>query len=374
MLSAIFKSRYLPPSLQRELADKNESEIRELLPVLGPLLGVGVLLFSIWDFFIDPTNALHAYIARLAFVMIGMAACKPDFLQWSPTLRCHVLYWSYSCAVIVSASLLDEGIIYGLPGITACIFTLTVLTVRFDTLLFVATPPFVLFAGVSSVKLPITAFINSIGLYIMSVALACVLLFVIRFFRRKELLLEHELMHLARHDSLTGLYNRGYLIELANHEVALAKRHERPFAVLMVDIDYFKKVNDTYGHDAGDRVLKAVADASSRCLREIDHIGRFGGEEFVCILPETTERDALICAERLRKSIEQLRIVTPKAEIGLTASIGVAVSSPAHADWEAVLGDADVALYRAKDEGRNCVVLAEMPGSPGPGMLLLSGR
>lgn len=374
MLPAIFKFRCLPPSLERELVDRNESEIRELLPVLGPLLGVGVLLFSIWDFFIDPANALHAFVARLAFVMIGMAACKPDFLQWSPMLRCHVLYWSYSGAVIVSASLLNDGLVYGLPGITACVFTLTVISVRFDTLLYVATPPLLLFAALSAAKLPVTAFVNSIGLYIMSVFLACILLFVIRFFRCRALLLEHELTHLARHDALTGLYNRGYLIELANREVALAKRHGRPFAVLMLDIDYFKKVNDRYGHDAGDRVLKAVADISSQCLREIDHIGRFGGEEFVCVLPETTENDALICAERLRKSIEQLRVFMPKAEIGVSASIGVAISDPAHADWEAVLGEADVALYRAKEEGRDRVVLAESSDFRNSGKLLSSNR
>lgn len=359
LFSAIFRSQYLPATLEAELVEKSESEMRDLLPILGPLLGVGVLLFALWDYLIDASGAPHALTVRLLFVLAGLACCDPRVLPLGITTRGRLVYWSYSFAVIVSSAMLDKGLVYGLPGITACIFTLPVIAVRLGKLLYLAAPPMLLFILLSAQSLPMHAFLNGAALYFMSVCLACILMFVIRFFRRKALLLEHELRHIARHDALTGLCNRRYLSELAEREVELAKRHASPLATLMLDIDHFKNVNDSYGHDVGDLVIKALADTCTRSLRRIDHIGRIGGEEFVCILPSTSREEAIAAAERMRRDIELVCVGTPKGEIRFTVSIGVALFNPAHADWPTLLKDADVALYRAKHEGRNRVVVAE---------------
>jgi diguanylate cyclase (GGDEF)-like protein len=139
----------------------------------------------------------------------------------------------------------------------------------------------------------------------------------------------------------------------------LAARHGRALALAMLDIDHFKEVNDTYGHDIGDKVLKRLTDTCSQNLRLIDHFGRIGGEEFVCIFPETDEAQAMLCAERLRQSVEAIKIDMPDGPLRFTVSIGVATLNTHHPDLDALLKDADRALYRAKRGGRNRVVLAE---------------
>jgi diguanylate cyclase (GGDEF)-like protein len=187
-------------------------------------------------------------------------------------------------------------------------------------------------------------------------ALAAGIMLVIRFLRQKAFLLERELTRISQHDGLTGLFNRRYLTELAEREVTLARRHRRALAVLMIDIDRFKRINDTFGHDVGDRVIKAVTEACLAGVRSIDHVGRIGGEEFVCVLPETDVLAAQACAERLRQTIAGLRLPPPNNGLEFTVSVGVAVLNPEHQSWQALLKDADIALYRAKESGRNRVI------------------
>jgi diguanylate cyclase (GGDEF)-like protein len=181
---------------------------------------------------------------------------------------------------------------------------------------------------------------------------------VLRSFRQKSYVLEKELLHISRHDSLTGTCNRGYLIELAEREIALAKRYMRKLAVIMIDIDRFKQINDTFGHHVGDEVIKQLASTCTDNLRAIDHFGRIGGEEFVCVLPEVEATDAMDCAERLRRAVESVQIDTPQGPVRFTISLGIAVLDERHADLEALLGDADSAMYVAKRDGRNRSVLA----------------
>ncbi len=350
--------KIMPDSVERELVDQHDSEIQQLLPMLGPLAGLGVILFSIWDYFIDPANALTTTVVRVLFVLIGSAAYFPTRLPWTPAQRCGYIYCTHACAIIICEFLLNDGFLYGLTGIAACVFTVSVVTLRIKTFLLILSVPSLLFVALSAAGMPLLGFINSLMLYFFSVSLACILMLVIRSFRKKAFLFEQELLHTSRHDSLTGAYNRGYLTELAERELALAKRHGRALAILMLDIDHFKLVNDTYGHDVGDQVIKLLVSTCTENLRAIDHFGRIGGEEFVCVLPETGEADALLCAERLRGNIEALRIEVPQGQFQFTVSIGVVTFNPDHAGWSALLKDADAALYRAKREGRNRVVLA----------------
>jgi diguanylate cyclase (GGDEF)-like protein len=162
-----------------------------------------------------------------------------------------------------------------------------------------------------------------------------------------------ELRFLAITDKLTGIYNRLKLDEVLTAEILRAKRYTRPLAVILIDIDQFKLVNDTYGHLIGDTVLKEVSSLLNENMRESDFVGRWGGEEFLVINPETTIAGALVLAQKLRKVIAEYAF----APVGrITISLGVA--SLVEGDQEdELLRRADEALYRAKNHGGNRVEL-----------------
>lgn len=167
---------------------------------------------------------------------------------------------------------------------------------------------------------------------------------------------EARLLELATTDSLTGLFNRRRFMELAEREFARGKRYQGARTMLMMDIDHFKRVNDTHGHDVGDEVLRELARISRTALRELDILGRLGGEEFGVLLPETEAGPAMDVAERLRRAIEQTPIPTGVGELRITVSIGAATSKDDAETVETLLKRADVALYEAKQSGRNRVV------------------
>ncbi|GAB5604209.1 sensor domain-containing diguanylate cyclase [Sideroxyarcus sp. TK5] len=169
--------------------------------------------------------------------------------------------------------------------------------------------------------------------------------------------LQAELERQAHHDNLTGLHSRGHFMQRAELEVSRALRYAQPLSLLMMDIDDFKKVNDTHGHKAGDEVLKKLAEVCRATLREVDVPGRIGGEEFAVILPETGIDDAQEVAERLRENIANAQVMAPPSLIqNFTISIGVATLGPANGNLDALLGSADKALYAAKDAGKNRVI------------------
>lgn len=170
--------------------------------------------------------------------------------------------------------------------------------------------------------------------------------------------LEQRLDQLARTDALTGLSNRRDFNDRAQAELARCRRSAKPLALLMMDVDHFKQVNDRHGHDVGDLALRQLADACRHALREIDLPARLGGEEFVALLTETALPEALEVAERLRRHIEALRIETPHGlPLRLTVSIGVAELTAADGSHEDLMRRADQALYTAKRGGRNRVVV-----------------
>ena len=167
--------------------------------------------------------------------------------------------------------------------------------------------------------------------------------------------------NLAATDGLTGLFNRRYLEGALERELARADRSSSSLALLLLDIDHFKSFNDTYGHAMGDLVLKNVATTLQRCLRQADVLARFGGEEFVVLLPQVGERGAMESAERIRAALESSGIHPGGPRKRVTVSIGLA-TFPDHADSsESLLRAADEALYRAKDASRNRVSSAELP-------------
>ncbi len=160
---------------------------------------------------------------------------------------------------------------------------------------------------------------------------------------------------LASVDSLTGLYNRRVLFEMAGRAFAEAKRHKTPLSVVMIDTDGLKKVNDTYGHAAGDRLLKQTAQIFTAAIRASDLLGRIGGDEFLLILPETEPKEALMLAERLRENLSETPLRVENAVVGLKASFGVAHVSPADLSIEQTVSRADRGLYDSKRKGGNTV-------------------
>lgn len=164
----------------------------------------------------------------------------------------------------------------------------------------------------------------------------------------------HEAWDAATTDRLTRVANRATLLSQLIGEVERARRYGRPLAVAFVDLDRFKAINDTYGHDAGDIVLRGVAQIFARNLRDNDLVGRYGGEEFMLILPETTPEDAAMVAEKLRLLVEGHPFRLPDGtEVTVTVSIGIAGGRGEHLRLEALVRDADAAMYSAKSLGRN---------------------
>jgi diguanylate cyclase (GGDEF)-like protein len=167
----------------------------------------------------------------------------------------------------------------------------------------------------------------------------------------------------ASTDPLTGLANRAVLFDRLNLEIARARRHAHPVALAILDLDAFKDFNDRYGHVAGDRFLVAVAGALADAIRDTDLAARFGGDEFVVLLPEADATQAVACLERIRSAIARARIAG--ADESFTASAGIAVFDPsvrASVSVSAWLRQADAALYAAKAAGRNRVLVAH--GAP----------
>lgn len=173
-----------------------------------------------------------------------------------------------------------------------------------------------------------------------------------------ELVSQHEqLRQLARCDGLTGLYNRSTFFELAQTELNHARQHQKSIAIIMLDLDHFKQVNDYYGHPGGDAALCHAAHVIASHVRKSDQVGRLGGEEFIILLPATTDTDARHLAEKLRCSLESSPAAWNGEQITVTASFGVAHSSnPESIEFDSLYYEADKALYQAKQKGRNCVV------------------
>lgn len=160
---------------------------------------------------------------------------------------------------------------------------------------------------------------------------------------------------MATRDPLTGLFNARAYYEFCDRMIRLAERNKTPYAVLFVDLDHFKSINDVYGHAAGDVVLKSVAQDLSRNIRKSDAVGRIGGEEFSIFLPNTETSGAMQIAETIRKSIENLKPETAAQPLKITASIGVARNQHSEQSMQEIQRQADQAMYQAKKNGRNRV-------------------
>ncbi|TXH05720.1 MAG: diguanylate cyclase [Nevskiaceae bacterium] len=167
---------------------------------------------------------------------------------------------------------------------------------------------------------------------------------------------EDRLYQRATRDPLTGVFNRGHFAEVAMQEIDRARRFSEPLSLVMMDIDHFKKVNDTYGHEAGDKAIISLAATTGSAIRKIDALGRIGGEEFALLLPRANKDPAFETAQRLRIRLMEQRIDLGGGQsLNYTVSMGVAALRPTTRDLQELMRNADAALYKAKREGRNRV-------------------
>ncbi len=170
----------------------------------------------------------------------------------------------------------------------------------------------------------------------------------------RNALLYHQAVQASRRDPLTGLWNRKALDEALHREIELARRSHRPLSLVVFDVDHFKRINDRFGHDAGDALLRCIAAVAERCCRASDIVYRYGGEEFVLLLGNTDQLGACRVAERLRRQVARSRCIHHEEELRATVSLGVATWREGETA-ETLFRHADEALYQAKAAGRNCV-------------------
>lgn len=355
----------LPAALRPAFDAEIERSSAALLPVLGPVAGAFVVLFGAWDAWMDPRHAALTLRIRVLLVLLGALSYKQGRLPWSPAWRCAWLYATHAGAVAICAAVMPQGLVLALPGLTGAMFMLALLEPRPPRFALAMAPPSALLALLAVLTLPRLLCLNTILLYLLSVPLALLVALAGLQLRRRAFLAEQSMLRAVRQDSLSGALSRGYVTELGMHDVALARRHARALAVAMLDIDWFKRVNDSFGHANGDRALCALVGACKDSLRASDYVGRLGGEEFVCVMPDSDPDHALACAERIRTRVAALCLATETGPLRFTVSIGVAALGPRHADWDDLLRAADAALYQAKAAGRNRTRLAQ-DGQPPP--------
>jgi len=348
----------LPPDQEASFDRQVDAGIAALLPVLGPVCGAFVILFAAWDAWVDPAHAATTLRIRVAMVLLGAPSYAAGRLHWSAGWRCAWLYATHAGAVAVCATLLAQGLVLALPGVTGALFMLALVEPRPRRFLLATLAPSLLLLVLAGRNLAPPLVLNTLLLYALSWPLALGVALAHLHLRRRAFLAEQAVLDAVRHDSLTAALSRGYVTELAIHDVALASRHGRPLAVAMLDIDHFKQVNDNYGHANGDLALRALVAACKQYLRSSDYVGRIGGEEFVCVMPEAGPGDAFACAERIRIAVAALCLETDAGALRFTVSAGVAVLANRDAGWPELLRAADGALYQAKAGGRNRTVLA----------------
>ena len=324
-----------------------------------PLSAAMIMLFSWWDWFVDPANWKSALLIRgvgsSVIVATGLVQRYSRRIDWAVAIA-RIRYTAGVLAVAGALAVLDQGYVVGVAGLIAVMLSGPYIALdRRDLLLLNVLPVVVIGAVMYAAGLDRFAVINAWVFIALAIAVSLLLARVFEAANRRAFALEQQLMREARTDALTGLLNRRALEEFAQLELKRGDRFATPLSAILCDIDHFKSINDRDGHAAGDRVIRAVGERLRAELRETDAFGRWGGEEFIAILPDTPAAAAQVLAERMRAAIE----AGPVGDGGprVTVSLGVAQRAPG-GEWDLLVKAADEALYRAKAQGRNRVVVA----------------
>ncbi|WP_295960876.1 GGDEF domain-containing protein [Rhodoferax sp.] len=330
----------------------------------------------VWDYVTDPVGAADTVLPRLAYLLLALGApvflyVKPyRFLAWQILLT----VWLSEAHFVHILTRLQGGMAYGMAGFVYFLFLPLVVclgfSLRFNLVFIVTTtalPQLMWLAGwapgFQNTRYAVLVWPGAMLVLVIAGAFA-------RSYRRRYLT-ERALERASNTDSLTGASNRRHFEELLSQEMARCERMNHTVSLLMLDIDHFKKINDSHGHPTGDRVIQALSNTCREMSRAIDEVARIGGEEFAILLPGADSQGAQVAAERI---LARVRALVMHSQAGLpmhwTVSIGVATRRPLE-PWsterpgEMLIAHADAALYEAKHMGRNRVVSASPLPLPG---------
>ncbi len=326
-------------------------------------IGIGIIIiaFNLWDRIIDPA---HADIALLWRIGAALAIAPVHAIWLTAKHKTYALFrrLMFTYTVLVpfcvanAAAALDGGILNGLAILIFVYMWLpSVLPNRRDAAVGSVLASVVIIGVTVYSTADRVLIANAVFFTIMCSFFATIVSAKFEAAFRRAWWQEQAMSREARTDPLTGTVNRRHFSEAAAAEKDRCLRYGHAGAIILLDLDHFKRVNDTYGHPAGDAALKTVAVACAEEIRGTDLLARLGGEEFAILLPETSLHEAGLLAERLRSRIARLEVATTRGVLRLTASFGVAPLSAASGSWEETVSAADAALYRAKGAGRNQV-------------------
>ncbi|WP_300363507.1 GGDEF domain-containing protein [Hydrogenimonas sp.] len=349
--------------LQKKLDDHRSFSGKLFL--LGTLIGSGLW---IWDYVTDPVGAKDTIWLRMFFFIFLPA----PYLFRKITNRLLLTLLFVGAVLLTEAvylkilTRLDMGMIYGIAGF---MYYMLLPPLAFQAFSLRANIVYVVMATFLPHLLAWSGFAPGFqhDHYAVLIWPAAALAILIQYFYardyKKRYELEKELERMSYTDMLSGLNNRRHFMAFLKKEFERYRRTGKSFSLLMIDIDRFKRINDTYGHPVGDSVIRTLADIVRDEIREMDFPARIGGEEFAVILPEIDAKNALKVAERIREKAQNHPVDIPGGEPArFTVSIGVAAAG-ADSDETSLIKEADEALYRAKREGRNRVVLYDSSSS-----------
>ena len=350
-----------PPELEERFAQSRRDSFAEVNPYTFWGVALVLLSFGAWDYLVDPDHWRVAFtiraVAASAIIATGLFQNLPGKLTWLPLLAKVRVVIAFVAAAS-AAAMLDRGYGFGVAGAIAILLIGPYVAIDSRDLRLTNLAALLALGSVMFV-LPLNRFdiVGTAVFVLLAASISTLLGRVLELSNRRAFALEISLHRDARTDALTGLDNRRAMQERGRVELKRATRSGEPVSVILCDIDRFKNVNDKYGHEAGDQALVSAAAVLRQALRESDALGRWGGEEFMAILPATDRRGAADVAERMRAAIEAARF-NGVAEAN-TISLGVASSEmlddPAM-EWDLLIKEADRRLYQAKHEGRNRVV------------------
>lgn len=361
-LSYFFSLRRFPPGMETIYRTRQNDRALFVTRLALLIALITYVLFGFWDYWLDSTSLQRTLPIRTLFSALWLGLCGLTFV----TFFRQRLLWILSLTVISTyisvmwvLNLVSNGLLYGMLSFAYPQFvSLSVPNSRFAA--FNSAMLMAIFnIGCLVFQTPEKVFLNGnfVLLPLCVVSYFCAYANEVR--ERHVFGLEYELEKQATTDSLTGIFNRGHFLKCAQIELDRAQRYNHALVLLMLDIDHFKQINDSYGHRVGDETLRQFSRLCQENLRSTDVFGRIGGEEFAILLPETDPKTAENVAQRLRQELSQLIIPTEKNSVHFTVSIGLALLRR-NDDIDSLMQRADTALYQAKREGRNRVILSEI--------------
>ena len=340
------------------LDEKLESnrDLTVIFYVVGSLFGT---LFWIWDYVIDSVGANDTIYLRFIYLLGFLGALTFKYIK-----NKYILLFTYpfflgigEVLFFVIMSRLDNGMIYGISGFSIFVIMTPLLLQAFSFRVSIINAVFIVLFPHILAETPFFEDFLHLHYAVMIWPSMALILLTQYFLEQKDFIRyksECKLELISNTDYLTGLNNRRYFILLLKQEILRTKHYGYIGSLLMIDIDHFKSVNDTYGHLVGDLAIRSCADEILKATRNTDIISRFGGEEFIVFLPETDIEETLIIAERIRINIEKYFIVSEdNRKFSMTVSIGIVQQNKEDRGENDLIMRADKALYQAKQLGRN---------------------